>query len=836
MATTTTTAPAEIPGLNEADKTFMDSWYQAVKDHPAANKKYTEWGTALAKKPTYDEKLAYIRSIINKTDPKYKANIPPLAVNWVVKSNPGIVDSKGDAFSTDFYKGIISGDAKTQAANSAALKTAKTKVATETAKLANPKATPKEIDAIVADIVNGSSAKPYTPTNLTTAVNASPSASLYKPGSMTASELKKTYGGLQDPDTGKPLFSDEDFADIAGAKTAAEVQGFNTTLSNIATKIVDSQKTSKYVVQSPADRAAKLNALLKDPAKLTSSANTLYTTNSGKKVAEGSGIDLLNKYSGLGVGDLTKEQQQSMLDAYDPNAGSYRAPTLNEKTGKYESTTSSPYTNTLHSLLGSINNPFASDYKSSLESRQPAAMTSTQLANISKPFDKNVTAKDIINLQNSAGKPIRTGLTKDSSLSENLLGLYQTNADGTPINSPWVADTENMVIPTTTNPNIDTSEELVQLDPAGLLRKGVAVDPNLAANQATAAGIDTLTGKPTVAGSAGIDTLAGATSNKKNIYHPVDNPEGDWVYMAGVEDPVPRFGVGPDGTQHDYGKEGVSLWNNQLVTPKELETINNYYSNHQLVHSDNGKILSGFDQAKLALWNSQFVNPPVVTDIPTWKQAGFESQESANAAKLLGLDRAPTPEQLRQQQMSQFSLTSAPETKAPETNQSIYVPPQATLNKVLTPEEKAAELDASVIKPFNAGIVTPDVNKVVSTDNMNSNVKGANGESSIVDLLKTPTSQPITTASPTGPYYNEQDQARPQQNDLAAQQRMMVNGVSSTPLQYASTFTGPYYNEQDQPTSQAAALAAQQGMRIDGVSSAPSNSGIISLVNPKQIA
>src|SRR5512137_310236 len=110
MATTTT--PTPIAGLNAQDQAFMDGFYDNLKDSPLALKLYNTWGTALSKKPTYDGKLEYIRAIINNPDiaSKYKDKIPPLAVNWLVESNPGIVDSKGDAFSTDFYKGIISGD------------------------------------------------------------------------------------------------------------------------------------------------------------------------------------------------------------------------------------------------------------------------------------------------------------------------------------------------------------------------------------------------------------------------------------------------------------------------------------------------------------------------------------------------------------------------------------------------------------------------------------------------------------------------------------------------------------------------------------------------------
>ena len=781
MATTTTTAPAEIPGLAAADKAFMDSWYQAVKDHPAASRKYTEWGTALAKIPTYDEKLAYIRGIISQTDSKYKDKIPPLAVNWLVESNPGIVDSKGDAFSTDFYKGIISGDTKTRTANSTALKTAKTKVATDYAKSANPKATASEIATIVADIVNGSSTKPYNPATLTTAASSTPSTSLYKAGSMSADKLKSTYGSILDPDTGEPLFSDEYLKKIASATTASGVQGFNDTLSKVASKVLASQKDSNYLVQSDADKADALTNLLKNPETLASGTKSLYNSAESKTginglLPVGSFKDDKGKFVYNG-GEIQPKDMSEFVQTYNnqgiANRGAYVAPTYNTDTKMYESKSTSPYAGALTSLLGSTKNPFASDYKSSLA--QPAAMTSTQLANISKPFEKNVTAKDIINLQNSAGMRTGNELTKGSSLSKNLLGLYQTNPDGSAINSPWVADTEDMVIPTTTIPEIDTSTELVQLDPGGLLREQGAIDPNLAANQATAAGIDTLAGKSTVAGNAGIDTLSGST-----VGGPAVNPRTG----------KPNYTVrNPTGfTANDLQLMQAMGW-----TPEQLKANNEQFAIERAKEADayasSQRISNIIDSWKTPedrwKWFAENPNDPYT----------LMAKEDITLPANYMTPPTVTDKPIVTANDSIKAVTGNDSIKAVIGNDSTLTP-QVTLTKQLTPEELAAQKAALVETPINAGIVTPNINNVVSTENLNTNVKGTNGESSIVDLLKTPTSQPIITTSPTGPYYNEQDQAR----------------------------------------SQAAALATQQGLPVTGVSSLPSNSGITSLVGPQQPA
>jgi hypothetical protein len=540
MATITT--PTPIAGLNAQDQAFMDGFYEALKDSTLALNLYKTWGTALSKKPTYDGKIAYIRDIINNPDlaPKYRAKLPELGVKWLVESNPGVVDSKGEAFSTDFYKGIISGDAKSRTANSTALNTAKTKIATESVKLANPKATPAEVDAIVADIVNGSTTKPYTPADLTKAITTSPSADLYKPGSMTAAELKNKYGAITDPDTGEPLFSDDYFAKLAAATTPLGVQGFNDTLSKVASKVLTSQKGSDYLVQSDADKANALSDLLKHPDKIASGATALFTSTQTKGIDGLLPVGTFKDANGNFVyngGEIQPENMSEFVQKFaTQDKGEYHAPVFDEVSQTYKASplgkATSPYTNTLYSLLGSAKNPFASDYKSSLESRQPAAMTSTQLASLNKPFKDNPTAKDLLNLQNSAGMIKGNELTKGSSLSPNLIDLYQTNPDGSAINSPWVADTDLMKIPTTTIPTIDTSTELVQLDPGGLLRGNTVVDPNLADNQATADKI--AAGKAAAdkatADAGGITSLTGGKSKKSGGFQPDRDIYGQVLY------------------------------------------------------------------------------------------------------------------------------------------------------------------------------------------------------------------------------------------------------------------------------------------------------------------
>ena len=741
MATTTTPTPTPIAGLNAQDQAFMDGFYDTIKDSAAALTLYNGWGTILSKKPTHDGKLAYIRDIINNTNlaPKYRAKLPELGVKWLADSNPGVVDSKGDAFSTDFYKGIISGDAKTRTANSTALNTAKTKIATESVKLANPKATPAEVDAMVADIVNGSTTKPYTPAGITKAITTSPSADLYKPGSMTAAELKTKYGAITDPDTGEPLFSDDYFAKLAAATTPLGVQGFNDTLSKVASKVLTSQKGSNYLVQSDADKAKALSDLLKNPDKIASGATALFTSTQTKGIDGLLPVGTFKDANGNFVyngGEIQPEDMSAFVQKFaTQDKGEYHAPVFDEVSQTYKASplgkATSPYTNTLYSLLGSAKNPFASDYKSSLESRQPAEMTSTQLASLNKPFKDNPTAKDLLNLQNSAGMRKGNELTKGSSLSPNLIDLYQTNPDGSAINSPWVADTDQMKIPTTTKPDIDTSTELVQLDPGGLLRDNTVVDPNLAANQATAAGIDTLTGKSTVAGNAGIDTLSGSTvggpavnprTGKPN--YTVRNPTG---FTANDLQLMQAMGWTPEQLKANNEQLAIEQSNKQsreadaaASTNRISNIIDSWKSPEDRWKwfaenpTDPYTLMTKEDIKKGVKLPANYMTPPVVTDKPI-----VTGNDSIKA--VTGND-------------SIKSVTGNDSIKAVTGNDSILAP-QVTLTKQLTPEEIAAQKAALVETPFNAGIVTPSINKVVSKENLNTDVKGTNGESGVVPLL-----------------------------------------------------------------------------------------------------
>ena len=500
MATTTT--PTPIAGLNAQDQAFMDGFYETLKDSTLALSLYKSWGTILSTKPTFSEKLAYIRDVITFPDlaNKYKVNLAPVARDWLAANHTGMVDADGKPFTIDFLQNTITGDAKTQAANEKILNATRLKYATEYENLVNPTATKATKEANALALANGSAKIPFDPTKLQTTTTTNTSGVVFTPTSMTFDELKSTYGGMNDPTTGKPLFSDTELKAVADAKTADAIKPFNTKLNSLANQVLDSQNKSVYTVQSPTDRAAALKTLLGDPSKLVSSVNALYNASNPNTdtVASGTGIDLLKNYRGGSTKDYSLAQEQAMIDAYDPNKGTWSLPTVGDKAAVDKS----PFGSYVQNMLTSYANKgdyYSPGYVSSVEMPETPKLT-----NISKPFDQNPTSSDLLKLVNSAGTAYDPTNAAGSSLSPVVRQLYQPqkNADGSQAAKPGVPDPTKTVIPTTTKPNIDTSNPLIQVNPDG--------------STAGSSGKDTLTGgsgKDTLTGGTGNDTVTKRTSS-----------------------------------------------------------------------------------------------------------------------------------------------------------------------------------------------------------------------------------------------------------------------------------------------------------------------------------
>ena len=284
-----------------------------------------------------------------------------------------------------------------------------------------------------------------------------------------ATALKDTYGNLKKAD-GTPEFTPA-YLDSVAAGTIPQ-DTFDTRINNIAVKAATADLKAQGISLDDVGGAeglassGKLAEYLNDSTKLASAYTSTPTSGStvvGGPVTTGNGITgLLPKgsykdangnfaYTG---GQIDSKDMTDFTQSYNPNKGVYRAPTL-DASGKLVSNPTSPYSNILNGMLSNYKDPFASGYTSSLDSMQPAAMTSTQLASLSKPFTTNTTASDLVKLANSAGGEYDPTNKAGSTLPPALRQLYQnqTLPDGTVKAKPGVPDPTKMTVPGATITN-----------------------------------------------------------------------------------------------------------------------------------------------------------------------------------------------------------------------------------------------------------------------------------------------------------------------------------------------------------------------------------------------
>ena len=341
--------------FTEAQRAAMDKWLPETEylmdnlamalegaDPAAVKGWYLRWGTELDNLPTYKAKLGGVKGILtNPITAPYKEGVTLAAAKWLDDNNPNILDANGKPFTLGFYKDIFSGDAATQKTNTDALDAVRKSNATDYVnKTLNAKGTldAKTIASSIDEIINGTTAKPYTPTKLSTATSAVRGTAAYTPGTKTFDQLKATYGGLL-TSSGKPVFSDEDLKAVANANSLGAISKFNTKLNSLADSVLKSQGSS-YVTADPAEIQASRQALFKDPAKFVTSVNGLNKTNLGtpSTLTGGSGIDTLT--GGSGIDTLTpakslktwKAPQQGVATANSPYSGLLDA-TLAKVTG-----------------------------------------------------------------------------------------------------------------------------------------------------------------------------------------------------------------------------------------------------------------------------------------------------------------------------------------------------------------------------------------------------------------------------------------------------------------------------------------------------------------------
>ena len=175
--------------FTEAQRAAMDKWLPETEylmdnlamalegaDPAAVKGWYLRWGTELDNLPTYKAKLGGVKGILtNPITAPYKEGVTLAAAKWLDDNNPNILDANGKPFTLGFYKDIFSGDAATQKTNTDALDAVRKSNATDYVnKTLNAKGTldAKTIASSIDEIINGTTAKPYTPTKLSTATSA----------------------------------------------------------------------------------------------------------------------------------------------------------------------------------------------------------------------------------------------------------------------------------------------------------------------------------------------------------------------------------------------------------------------------------------------------------------------------------------------------------------------------------------------------------------------------------------------------------------------------------------------------------------------------------------
>ena len=454
------------------DQQFID----AFRDQ--AGKGYEKWGKEFPNKPTFLDKLNYIQTIYDDAKSEAVKDIALAeGVKWIQANNPQqLLKKNGTPFTLADYQGVILLNAKgtkSRTDSQTFLTTARKQAAIDVIKGSSDDTPNEQIVDRKADVlVNGDKTTPYDPAEFIKGFNTVVAPTLVTPSGSLA-DITKQYGSLYTK-SGKPLFSDTELKNVYNGSPEA-LQSFRAKLNTAVEDTVKATDPSfaKAGGNEGAAYVAARNKLLNDPAgSLTQSYNTtvsgLKTSDKGGWVTpsntvvggpvtspggitgllpKGSYKDANGNFAYTG-GEIDSKDMTEFTQSYNPNKGVYLEPTL-DASGKLVSNPTSPYSNILNSMLSNPKNPFASGYTSSLDSMQPAAMTSTQLASLNKPFTANTTASDLVKLVNSAGGEYDPTNKAGSTLSPALRQIYQTQTspDGTVGAKPGVPDPTIMKVP-----------------------------------------------------------------------------------------------------------------------------------------------------------------------------------------------------------------------------------------------------------------------------------------------------------------------------------------------------------------------------------------------------
>jgi hypothetical protein len=305
--------------LTPEDQAFIDAWRTQT-----AGTSYAKWGTTLPKLYSYADKLKNIQSYYTDAKtPETKQLAIDLGVQWLKANNPGVLDSNGNEFKNGFYADIISGDKTTRKSANDTLNKIRDTNATQYVDNvfnADKKLGTAQRAAEITKITQGTTAQPYNPTKLATAVNAVRSNAIVKPGT-SVDILKAAYGDLKDS-KGAPVFTDKDFKAVADATSLGAISKFNSKLDTLANNVLKAQQGSSYITADPVKTAAAKKALISDPTNFVTSVNALNKpTTTSTDTATTTDTTTTKPAGGIASLRTWRAPQQGIVTANSPYSG-----------------------------------------------------------------------------------------------------------------------------------------------------------------------------------------------------------------------------------------------------------------------------------------------------------------------------------------------------------------------------------------------------------------------------------------------------------------------------------------------------------------------------------
>jgi len=471
--------------LNAYDGKFLEDLINAGVDSPTVVDKWNpKWQT---KAPTYNDKAAYLDVMYTDASSQKKVDTDALldaAGRWLQAYNPNLTHSDGTPYTLTEFKSIVAdkkGVTATDAPKDSLLaqlqadRNAQGKVI---AASLGDNLTADQIATKAKNIMNGSTTEEFYPNEVGNLYVNAVGPDAISPTD-TVESLTAKYGNLK-TSTGKALFTPAEIkAAVSGSSTVK--QAFNTRVRTLVDTAVS--KNSDLVKGSKSYTEAA-NKLLTNAPTLESTYNTKVsgltknadtgawqsgtTGTSNVVTSDPTGTPGKYDYTG-GIQQLMTNDKidpvkmKAMVDSYDTQKGVWSLPTMQD--GKFVANTS-PYgqvlTNSLNSFL-TKGDYYSPNYVNSLASKQPAAISSTDMPSLKATFTDPGTSKDLLNLANSVGTDYATandkgGITAGSKLSPTLLKAYQpittTNATGQQSTAakPGAPDLTSSTVPKTTAP------------------------------------------------------------------------------------------------------------------------------------------------------------------------------------------------------------------------------------------------------------------------------------------------------------------------------------------------------------------------------------------------